>query len=218
MTVHSDLSKRTKINDNLFLSGIFPLDENYSQIKKLNIKYILSCLDRNYISEVHDKIMMDNPDIKILYLPYNDDINQNLWQTNKNQINIIKYANCTEEYDKLLGQLNIYHNKPMIEIGYHFINNAVESDSKILIHCIAGISRSVSIVIYYLMKKHHMNFDDAFKMIKNKRKIANPNQSFKLQLLEYQNKREKYTENDAKNSIIKTKNTSNILDNNCNQC
>ena len=217
MNIRSDLSKITKINDNLFLSGIFPLDENHSQIKTLNIKYILSCLDRNHISEVHDKIMMDNPDIKILYLPYNDDINQNLWQSNKNQINIIKYATTNEDYDTLLEQINIYNNKPMIEIGYHFINNAIESGQSVLVHCISGISRSVSTIIYYLMKKHFINYDEAFRIVKNKRKIANPNQSFKLQLLEYQNKRDKYSESDAKYSIIKTKNISNKL-NNCNEC
>lgn len=204
MNVRNDLSKISEITENLFLSGIFPLDEKQNIIKKMNIKYILSCVDRNFVSEVHDKIMIDNPDIKILYLPYNDEISQNLWTANKNQINITKYTTSMDDYDKLKNQLIFYNNKPMIEIGYHFINSAIESNSNVLVHCMGGISRSVSMVIYYFMKKYCINFDEASKLVKRKRIIANPNDSFKCQLIEYQNKRDKFTETDAKNSIIRT--------------
>lgn len=202
MNPHNDLSKITQVKDNLFLSGIFPLDDNHEIIKKLNIKYILSCVDRSYISEVHDKILTDNPNLTILYLPYNDDINQNLWKTNNNLINMIKYSGSIEDYDKLTSELKIYDGKPLIEIGYHFINNSISSGTNILVHCMAGISRSVSLVAYYLMKKYHISFNDAMTIIKNKRMIANPNNSFKIQLQKYQNKRDKFTENDA-NHIIK---------------
>ena len=44
----------------------------------------------------------------------------------------------------------------------------------ILIHCLVGRSRSVTIIIAYLMKYHHMTADDALKYIVNKRKYANP--------------------------------------------
>ena len=210
MNVHSDLAKITKITDNIFLSGIFPLDENYDLIKKLNIKYILSCVDKNFVSEIHNKILIENPDIKILYLPYNDDINQNLWETNKNQINITKYSTSTDEYDMLKEQLNYYNKKPMVEISYHFINGAIESNSNVLVHCMGGISRSVSMVVYYLMKKYCINFNEAIKLVKDKRTVANPNRSFKLQLKEYHNKRDKFTEDDAKNSILTTQKISKI--------
>ena len=50
----------------------------------------------------------------------------------------------------------------------------------------AGISRSASLVIYYFMKKYNINFDDALKMVKGKRNIINPNDSFKLQLKQFQ--------------------------------
>jgi hypothetical protein len=205
MNAHSDLTKISQITDNVFLSGIFPLDDNPGLIKILNIKYILSCVDRNYISEVHDKIMIDNPDLTILYIPYNDEIEQNLWKKNKNQINIIKYAGGMNDFNKLKELLDIYNNKPMIEIGYHFINLAVNSNKNILIHCMAGISRSVSLVTYYLMKKYHLDYDKAFYIIKNKRIVANPNDSFKFQLKKYQNKRENFTEVDANMTIFTVK-------------
>jgi predicted protein tyrosine phosphatase len=201
MNTHSDLSKISQITDNVFLSGIFPLDENYELIKKLNIKYVLSCINRDYIFEVHNKIMIDNPDLTILYLPYNDDIEQNLWRKNKNHINIVKYNGSMDDYNKVTRQLNIYNNKPMIEIGYNFIDNAIAQNKNILVHCMAGISRSVSIVTYYLMKKYHVCYDQAINIIKHKRTIANPNDSFKYQLQKYQNRRDRFTEIDA-NSII----------------
>ena len=203
MSVHSDLTKISQITNNIFLSGIFPLEDNSELIKKLNIKYILSCVDRNYISEVHDKIMIDNPDLTILYIPYNDEIEQNLWRKNKNNIDIIKYAGCIDDFNKVKELIDVYDNKPMIEIGYHFINLAVNSNKNILVHCMAGISRSVSLITYYLMKKYHVNYDKAICVIRSKRAIANPNDSFKSQLKKYQKKRQNFTEIDA-NGIIST--------------
>jgi hypothetical protein len=53
---------------------------------------------------------------------------------------------------------------------------------KIYIHCHAGISRSASLVIYYLIKYHNMSFDKAFKYVRDKRLCIQPNQSFVEQL------------------------------------
>lgn len=199
--MQAELTKISQVNDNLFLSGIFPLDQDHSIIKKLDIKYIVVCLYRNDIAEIHDKIMINNPGITILYLPYDDDIKQNLWKTNKNEINILKYSSSMDDYNKLTNLLNFYNNKPMIEIGYHFIDTAVEEGNKILVHCMAGVSRSVSLVTYYLMKKNCSDFDKTLESVKQKRSIANPNSSFATQLRTYHRKRELFTENDAKEII-----------------
>src|SRR5438445_12975444 len=112
MSYDNDLSKITQIVPNLYLSGVFPIDNENDLINKLNIKYILCCFDRNYIAEVHDKILINNPSITILYLPYNDDIYQNLWTTNKNHIRLIRFTNTQEDYNKLIKQTMIYNNKP----------------------------------------------------------------------------------------------------------
>ena len=47
-------------------------------------------------------------------------------------------------------------------------------ETNILVHCLAGVSRSVSLVLAYLMKHKGMNFDDAFYSVKSRRKIVNP--------------------------------------------
>lgn len=206
VSAHPDLSKISKISNNIFLSGIFPMEENHELIKDFNIKYILSCVDRSSVSEVHDKLLINNPNLVILYLPYNDDIYQNLWKENKNNVDMATYIESMSDYDKLRKQLALYNNKPMIEVGYHFINEAISTNNNILIHCMAGISRSVSLVTYFIMKKYCVPFDNAINFIKKKREIASPNHSFKSQLRQYQIDRDKFSERGAATIISRVLN------------
>jgi protein-tyrosine phosphatase len=57
--------------------------------------------------------------------------------------------------------------------------------AKVLVHCHEGVSRSVSVVIAYLMMKYRWHPDQALEYIRTKREIANPNFGFKRQLAEY---------------------------------
>lgn len=63
-------------------------------------------------------------------------------------------------------------------------NNFIDSnpDSKILIHCYSGISRSATVLIAYIMHKLKMNYNDAFTFVKKKYPIAHPNDNFVNQL------------------------------------
>lgn len=205
ITDHPDLSKISQVTNNIYLSGIFPMEENYQIIKQLGIKYILCCVDKKFVSDTHKRVSADNPDITILYLPYNDDHQQNLWAKNVNQINMTKYASSVSEFDKLLQQVKLYNNKSMIEIGYHFINHAVSNNDIVLVHCMAGISRSVSLVSYYLMKKNGIPFSLSISTIKSKRPVANPNTSFKSQLQMYGIKKDAFSTTDADNIIAQLK-------------
>ena len=58
----------------------------------------------------------------------------------------------------------------------------IDGSEKILVHCAAGISRSCSMVIAYLMVKKEMSLEKAFELVKSKRKVANPNPGFLKQL------------------------------------
>ena len=59
------------------------------------------------------------------------------------------------------------------------IKNALsDANGKILVHCRAGMSRSASCVIAYLMEVQEMTASDAFKFVQSKRDCITPNESF----------------------------------------
>lgn len=53
---------------------------------------------------------------------------------------------------------------------------------KILVHCAAGVSRSASIVISYIMVKYSYEFDVAKALVKSKRGCIWPNMGFQRQI------------------------------------
>ena len=59
--------------------------------------------------------------------------------------------------------------------------NFIKGDDKVLVHCAAGVSRSASIVIAYIMWDKKMSFEEAFEFVKSKRNIG-PNNGFIEQL------------------------------------
>ena len=68
-----------------------------------------------------------------------------------------------------------------------FIRDALTSnpEARVLVHCVEGVSRSVSVVAAYLMAERGWSPKDAVEFIKTKRVIANPNFGFVQQLSEY---------------------------------
>lgn len=53
----------------------------------------------------------------------------------------------------------------------NFIRDSLEK-TNILVHCLAGVSRSVSLVVAYLIKCKGMTYDTAYNMLKARRKIV----------------------------------------------
>ncbi|XP_074532344.1 dual specificity protein phosphatase 19-like [Halichoeres trimaculatus] len=66
-----------------------------------------------------------------------------------------------------------------------FIDQAREQDGVVLVHCNAGVSRSSSIVIGYLMLKEGLMFDEAYSQVKLARPSICPNPGFYQQLQSY---------------------------------
>jgi len=68
-----------------------------------------------------------------------------------------------------------------------FISETLENDpdNKIYVHCVCGVSRSVSIVCAYLIQEHGLTPLEAIKKIKSQRDCANPNEGFVSQLQKY---------------------------------
>ena len=60
--------------------------------------------------------------------------------------------------------------------------NFIKGKEKVLVHCMAGASRSASVVIAYLMWNNKMTFHHALNFVKEKRFVIYPNAGFKEQL------------------------------------
>jgi len=67
-----------------------------------------------------------------------------------------------------------------------FIRKVDECGGKVLVHCFAGVSRSATVVVAYLMKEKGMRMGKALRYVKEKRTFVNPNDGFRRQLKQYE--------------------------------
>jgi dual specificity phosphatase 12 len=92
---------------------------------------------------------------------------------------------------------NINENAILIHL-VKMIDFHLSCGKQVLVNCFAGVSRSATIVIAYLMYKNKWSFEDAITFVKSKRNIINPNYGFVCQLYGLQdilcNLDEKYNE------------------------
>lgn len=76
-------------------------------------------------------------------------------------------------------------------IFFDFINHleaifASSDDVRVLIHCVLGVSRSVTLSMAFLMHSYKMTFRHCFNFVKDKRGVASPNLGFVSQLLDFE--------------------------------
>lgn len=72
-------------------------------------------------------------------------------------------------------------------MAFQFVDKVREANGCVLVHCLAGISRSPTVAIAYIMRYLHMSSDEAYRYVKSKRATISPNFNFLGQLLEYEN-------------------------------
>ena len=127
-------------------------------------------MERYKIKGVVTLEMMDKPHQTIMYYKQHNIQNLHIRINDTPQEEISKYFDVT----------------------YKFINDLINKNENVLVHCRAGVSRSTSIIINYLLQKKYENFflestpkqtvDDIIMFVRSKRSIINPNQGFVNQL------------------------------------
>lgn len=67
-----------------------------------------------------------------------------------------------------------------------YIESVRESGGRVLVHCLAGISRSATICMAYLMRARGLTLDEAHDYLKQRRPLISPNLNFLRQLAEFE--------------------------------
>jgi len=72
---------------------------------------------------------------------------------------------------------------PHFKVAFDFIERARLVGGRVLVHCVAGVSRSVAMVAGYLMWRHKMSMTNALALVQAHRPCASPNLNFIGQLM-----------------------------------
>ncbi|XP_004931548.1 dual specificity protein phosphatase 22 isoform X1 [Bombyx mori] len=67
-----------------------------------------------------------------------------------------------------------------------FIHAARLREGNVLIHCLAGMSRSVTVAVAYIMSVTPLTWREALKVVRAGRAVANPNLGFQRQLQDFE--------------------------------
>lgn len=59
---------------------------------------------------------------------------------------------------------------------------AMSARCGVLVHCVAGVSRSVTVTLAYLMQRHRLSLRDAFELVRSRKTDIAPNFHFMRQL------------------------------------
>lgn len=72
--------------------------------------------------------------------------------------------------------------RDVLEETNEFIDSCRKQGGRVLVHCNAGVSRSTSVVLGYLILRCDQSFLQAFGLVKSKRPCVHPNAGFIKQL------------------------------------
>lgn len=114
--------------------------------------------------------------IKYLQIPITDHYSQDLAMHFPAAIHFIgAYINMHKFYDLL-----------MLIIPNLFTEEARSANSAVLVHCLAGVSRSVTVTLAYLMHTRALSLNDAFMLVRARKPDVSPNFHFMQQLQSFE--------------------------------
>lgn len=74
---------------------------------------------------------------------------------------------------------------PYFKRTYEFIEAGIQAGG-VFVHCTAGVSRSASLVIAYLIKKYRAPYEEALSFVQRKRACVKPNPGFERELKSFE--------------------------------
>ncbi len=80
---------------------------------------------------------------------------------------------CDEEHDEIVRRFDDAADQ---------LHAWLHDGKRVLVHCFAGVSRSVTAVIWYLIRYEGCSWDEALELIRAGRPVANPNIRFEIPL------------------------------------
>ena len=104
----------------------------------------------------------------------------------KSIIDLIGYKNDNEriKHSKYFNLLNLniidtpLNNGDWAEKGVKFIDEQIKINNPIYVHCEQGLSRSATLIMYYLMTREKKTFKDSFFYLKQLRNVVCPTTGF----------------------------------------
>ena len=161
-------------NNNTNNKNNTPENENQEEIniKALNEDYSLKDSERKkIISEYYSKHLSEIIP-NFLYISSYNDFCENVFESENKYTYLSFYLK-----DHVLENIECIFYECI-----KFIENVKEKGGRVLVHCIQGISRSVTLVMAYLIYKNKLTYDKAFNIVQSKREISSPNFGFSIQL------------------------------------
>ena len=73
-----------------------------------------------------------------------------------------------------------------ISLYFEEIGEIIKNENRVLVNCAAGVSRSATIVIAYIMKYYNLDLKNTFIRVRYNRNRICPNKNFMKCLLEYE--------------------------------
>jgi len=88
---------------------------------------------------------------------------------------------CIPVQDSNVEDISVY-----FDDAIQFIDQVKANNGRVLVHCHAGISRSATICMAYIMSNMKLRMEEAYYFVKNRRSIVSPNFNFMGQLLSFE--------------------------------
>jgi atypical dual specificity phosphatase len=169
----------SQILPNLFLSDAFTARWG-GTLDRLKITHIISVIEEPITFP-----RTEQP-LKLLHIPASDNVNTDLLSFMDQTTEFIKEAiRPNEIVQEQLGTTSLGGTAETTDDERPILSSSV-GENRVLVHCLAGMSRSATIVIAYLLATTSMTAGEATEFVRSKRRVVRPNYGFAKQLEQYE--------------------------------